>query len=100
MMWKNEKRNMWPEMIRDPGVCVLHVCNKFEELNPDRYQHQLYRYGRALQNQVYLWPDGAMSMDNEEYGIQVRFCPYCGVNLVDDIIMAGDVDVSGEQSAE
>ena len=71
----------WRSMVKDIGAMVIHDCTKYDELNPDRYNHKLYRYGRALYSIAYVWPDGVISMDNEEYGIRVLYCPFCGVDL-------------------
>ena len=62
----------------------IHDCEMFDLLNPDTYQHSLYMHGKALSGRVYQYPDGSISMDNEEYGIRVLFCPYCGHNLQTD----------------
>ena len=36
-----------------------------------------YIYGQAITQCVEL-EDGTLTVDNDEYGSQVNFCPYCG----------------------
>lgn len=61
---------------------IIHECSQFEELNPDRLaQDGPYLWGIALLNRAYRGTDGRIFMDNDEYGVVVQFCPYCGIDL-------------------
>ena len=61
---------------------VIHNCSEYDQLNPSTTAKDgPYMWGIALGPRAFLYEDGRIGMDNDEYGVVVRYCPYCGLDL-------------------
>lgn len=63
-------------MSRQPKT--EHVCENYDALN--NFPEAEIGYGRALDNFM-SWTEDGWGTGNGEYGIYIRYCPYCGLDL-------------------
>jgi len=64
-----------------------HRCDNYEALNPPvgKGEKRFPGYGPALDATIYLGEDGRWVAGNDEYGVRIAFCPFCGAKLIENL---------------